>query len=211
MNDDGTMARRPDLEVFAEQHGIKIGTIADLIHHRIAHEKTVKRVKVRQIDTEYGAFELRTYLDEARDEYHHALVKGNVSGDEPVLVRVHIPSPLRDFFTLHEPGKPHYPRWTFHKAMKQVSEEKNGAVILINADHGSSGREVEASLEEAFGDRVKSSQPGSEHIQFQQVGVGSQILRELGIKKLRLMGAPIKYAGLSGFDLEVVENIEAEE
>src|SRR5690554_3887271 len=92
LNDDGSMARRPDLETFAHQHGIKIGTIADLIYHRIAHEKTVECVKLREIETEYGHFELRTYHDEARDEYHHALVKGVVRPESPTLVRVHIPS-----------------------------------------------------------------------------------------------------------------------
>ena len=209
MNDDGTMARRPDLEEFARQHGIKIGTIADLIHHRIAHEKTVECVKTRQIATEFGSFQLRTYLDEARGEYHHALVKGQVRGDHPTLVRVHIPSQLRDFLTLVEPGKEKYPRWTFHKAMERLATEDSGVIIMINAETGLDGRSVEESLEDVFGERVKQSQPGSEQIQFQQVGVGSQILRDLGVQKMRLMGPPIKYAGLSGFDLEVVEYVTA--
>src|SRR5690606_140922 len=209
MNDDGTMARRPDLEEFARQHGIKIGTIADLIHHRIAHERTVECVKTRQIATEYGAFQLRTYLDEARGEYHHALVKGQIRADHPTLVRVHIPSQLRDFLTLVDPGKEKYPRWTFHKAMERLATEDSGVIIMINAETGLDGRSVEESLEDVFGERVKQSQPGSEQIQFQQVGVGSQILRDLGVQKMRLMGPPIKYAGLSGFDLEVVEYVTA--
>ncbi|MFA5494518.1 MAG: bifunctional 3,4-dihydroxy-2-butanone-4-phosphate synthase/GTP cyclohydrolase II [Porticoccaceae bacterium] len=210
LNDDGSMARRPDLETFAHQHGIKIGTIADLIHHRIAHEKTVECVKLREIETEYGHFELRTYHDEARDEYHHALVKGVVRPESPTLVRVHIPSQLRDFLTLVEPGKDKYPRWTFHKAMDQLARADSGVVIIINAETALSGRAVEENLEDVFGERIKQSQPGSEQIQFQQVGVGSQILRDIGVQKIRLMGPPIKYAGLSGFDLEVVEYVTAE-
>ena len=213
MNDDGTMARRPDLEVFAEQHGIKIGTIADLIHHRIAHEKTVECTKVREIETDFGAFELRTYLDTTRDEYHHALVKGDVSGAEPALVRVHVPSQWRDLLTLREPGNEEYARWTFHKAMARIAEEGNGVMIVINApsEHLNSGAALEDRLAELHGERNRHTQPGSEHIQFQQVGIGSQILRDLGVTKMRVLGPPIKYAGLSGFDLEVVENIASEE
>ena len=208
MNDDGTMARRPDLEIFAEQYGLKIGTIADLIHHRIAHEKTVECATVRQIDTDFGPFELRTYLDTTRDEYHHALIRGQIVPDQPTLIRVHVPNPLRDLINLREPGKEGLPRWTFHSAMKRISQEDCGVIIIINSD-GDTGT-LESRLEEVFGERVKHTQPGSEHIQFQQVGVGSQILHDLGITKMRLLGAPIKYAGLSGFDLEVTENISAE-
>jgi 3,4-dihydroxy 2-butanone 4-phosphate synthase/GTP cyclohydrolase II len=211
MNDDGSMARRPDLEIFAEQHNLKIGTIADLIHHRIAHEKTVNCTKVRQIETELGQFELRTYFDEARGQYHHALVKGSIRPDHPTLVRVHIPTQLRDFLLLVEPGQDKYPRWTFHKAMYQLSKEDSGVIIIINADNMEGGAGVEDRLEGLFGERLKQSQPGSEHIQVQQVGVGSQILRDLGVTKMRLMGAPVKYAGLSGFDLEVVEHVAAPE
>lgn len=211
MNDDGTMARRPDLEQFAQQHGIRIGTIADLIHHRIAHEKTVECVKTRMIDTEYGHFELRTYRDESRGEYHHAVVKGNIDPDSPTLVRVHMPSQLRDFLSLREPGRDSYPRWTVHKAMAKLAGEDSGVMILLNADNELSGRAREEELEYLYGERPRQSQPGSEQIQFQQVGVGSQILRDLGVHKIRLMGPPIKYAGISGFDLEVVDFLAPEQ
>ena len=206
MNDDGTMARRPDLEIFAEQYGIKIGTISDLIHHRITHEKTVECVTVRQITTDFGSFEMRTYLDTTRDEYHHALIKGRV-GDMPTLVRVHVPNPLRDLITIREPGREDFPRWTFHSALERIAHEESGVMIIINSTADQDGNTMEARLEEIYGDYVKPSQPGSEHIQVQQVGIGSQILRDLGVTKMRLLGAPIKYAGLAGFDLEVVEHI----
>ena len=213
MNDDGTMARRPDLEVFAEKHGLKIGTISDLIHHRIAHEKTVECTKVRQIETDFGPFELRTYLDSTREEYHHALVKGAINPDEPTLVRVHVPSQWRDLITLREPGGVGYSRWTFHEAMARIAKEGAGVVLIISPHipHIHSGTLLETRLEELFGERSKHTQPGSEHIQFQQVGLGSQILRDIGVTKMRVLGPPIKYAGLSGFDLEVVENISANE
>lgn len=204
MNDDGTMARMPDLKEFSVKHGIKIGTIADLIHYRLAHEKTVECTKVRQIETDFGEFELRTYRDTVSGLNHHALIKGELVVDEPTLVRVHASDSLRDFLPLHEPGKEHHHRWTFTGAMERISKEGKGVLVLLgNADQV----EREQKLEEIFGERVKATQPGSEHIQFQQVGVGSQILRELGVHKMRLMGAPIKYAGISGFDLEVVEHV----
>lgn len=207
MNDDGTMARRPDLEIFAEQYGLKIGTISDLIHHRINHEKTVECVTVRQISTDFGAFEMHTYLDTTRNEYHHALVKGKVVPDQPTLVRVHVPNPLRDLVTLREPGREDFPRWTFHTALERIAKETSGVMIIINNEADRDRNNLESRLQEIYGDRVKPSQPGSEHIQVQQVGIGSQILRNLGVTKMRLLGAPIKYAGLSGFDLEVVEHI----
>lgn len=211
MNDDGTMARRPDLEEFARQHGIKIGTIADLIHHRLAHEKTVERVKTRQIETEYGAFQLHTYHDASRDQYHHALTKGEIDPNKPTLVRVHMPNQLRDFLALLEPERERYPRWTFQRAMEQLSHEEEGVIILLNSDGDLSGREREEELEYVLGERLRQSQPGSEHIQFQQVGVGSQILRDLGVKQIRLMGPQIKYAGISGFELEVVDFVTPEQ
>lgn len=209
MNDDGTMARRPDLEIFAKEHNLKIGTIADLIHHRIANEKTVECTKTRDIDTEYGHFQLRTYLDTAKGEYHYALIKGQVSETSPTLVRVHVPNPLRDVLSLVEPGS-NYPRWTIHKSMAKLAQEENGVIIIITPE-GLLDTTVEENLEEYFGERSKQAQPGSEQIQFQHVGVGSQILRHLGVTKMRVMGAPIKYAGLSGFDLEVVEYVSPEE
>ncbi|MGV6807741.1 MAG: bifunctional 3,4-dihydroxy-2-butanone-4-phosphate synthase/GTP cyclohydrolase II [bacterium] len=205
MNDDGTMARRPDLEIFAEKHGLKMGSIAALIEYRLANEHTVECVKTRAVDTEYGAFELLTYRDTILDQFHHALVRGHLTSDDPVLVRVHMPDPLRDLLSLNEPGAD-YPRWTFQKSLKRIAEEGRGVLVLLGQS-GAAFNAVEQSLENLFGDGLKPTQPGSEHVQFQQVGIGSQILRDLGVKHMRLMGAPIKYAGISGFDLEVVEHV----
>jgi len=207
MNDDGTMARRPDLEAFAELHGLKIGTISDLIHHRVANEKTVTCVATRQINTDFGPFEIRTYLDSTRDEHHHALVRGEITPDQPTLVRVHVPNPARDLLTLKEPGKDDFPRWTFHSALERIAREDNGVMIIISSRMDSAGDTLEVQLQDIYGDFAKPFLSGAEHIQVQQVGIGSQILRDIGVTKMRLMGAPIRYAGLGGFDLEVVENI----
>lgn len=209
MNEDGTMARRPDLEIFAEKHKLKIGTIAELIHYRIANEKTVECRDVRQVETDYGSFTLHTYFDSTRERYHYAMVKGKLGGDEPVLVRVHVPSPARDLLALHDPGIPH-PRWNMHKALQRIGSEGKGVLVLLDAGPGLLGDSLQEALINMSGEKLRATQPGSEHVQFQQVGVGSQILRDLNIHKLRLMGAPIKYAGISGFDLEVVETLQCE-
>jgi len=206
MNDDGSMARRPDLEVFAAEHGLKMGAIADLIHYRLANENTLERTCSREIETTFGAFTLHTYLDKATDIVHHALVKGELNVAEPVYVRVHAPDPVRDFLTLVEPGAK-FPRWTFHRAMKKIESLGSGVLILLGEGENHGRKNLEVQLQEVFGEKMKSSQPGSEHVQFQQVGAGSQILRSLGVKKMHLLGAPIKYAGISGFDLEVVDYI----
>lgn len=203
MNDDGSMARRPDLEIFAKTHDLKIGTIADLIHYRLRHETTVECTKIRQVETEFGSFELRTYRDVARGQVHHALVKGVVDDGEPVLTRVHLPTPLRDFFALIEPGMDE-PRWTMQGSMRKVSEAGRGVIVLLSSTIPTS-KVVEAQLERLFDnpDQAQASLPFPN----MQIGVGAQILRDLGVHKMLLLGAPVKYTGLPGFDLEVVEYI----
>ncbi len=210
MNEDGTMSRRSDLELFAQKHNLKIGTIADLIHYRIANEKTVECLGVRQVETEYGDFQLYTYFDSAREGYHYAMVKGKIDSSKPVLVRVHVASPERDLLGLHDPNVPHA-RWNAHKALARIEREGAGVLVLVDPGHEFDGAELEARLQDNLGEKVRATQPGSEHVQFQQVGVGSQILMDLHVHKMRLMGAPIKYAGISGFDLEVVETVACDD
>ncbi|MGS2722811.1 bifunctional 3,4-dihydroxy-2-butanone-4-phosphate synthase/GTP cyclohydrolase II [Porticoccus sp. GXU_MW_L64] len=204
MNEDGTMARRPDLEKFAAKHNLKIGTIADLIHYRIATEKTVECVASRDINTDYGVFQLHTYLDVARGEKHFAFVAGDLSG-EPPLVRVHVGNTLKDVFALHKPNSEH-PSWTFPKAMKMVASEGRGVVVLLC--HEESADDVEEQLQHLFDEAPVSASKAP--MVYQQVGTGSQILRELGVTKMRLLSAPFKFPALSGFDLEVVEMIDTE-
>ncbi len=200
MNEDGSMARRPDLEQFAQKHGLKIGTIEDLIHYRLRNETTVECVKVRQVDTHYGEFELRTYHDTARDQIHHALVKGDVGDGEPVLTRVHLPTPLRDYFALIEPGDTE-PKWTVREAMHHVAEAGRGVVVLLSSNVPTA-RVVEGMLE-----RIYDEAQGNPPLPNMQIGVGSQILRDLDVHKMLLMGMPVKYTGLAGFDLEVVDYV----
>ncbi|WP_018274891.1 bifunctional 3,4-dihydroxy-2-butanone-4-phosphate synthase/GTP cyclohydrolase II [Teredinibacter turnerae] len=201
MNEDGSMARRPDLEKFAAEHGIKMGTIADLIHHRVVHEKTVVCVNERKVCTEHGEFTLRTYKDSARGELHFALIKGDITGDEPVLVRVHVGSTVRDVLTVQHANQADKP-WHFQAAMKRVAVEGRGVLVLIC--HNETTAEIEESIDWLLsGKQVRPKQD----VGYKQVGTGSQILQDLGIKKMRLLSAPYNFKAISGFDLEVVDYI----
>jgi 3,4-dihydroxy 2-butanone 4-phosphate synthase/GTP cyclohydrolase II len=194
MNDDGTMARRPELEKFAEEHGLKIGTIADLIHYRLIHERTVERVSEQPLDTEVGQFNLVTYRDGVENTVHMALTLGKVCAEEPTLVRVHNMEPLRDLFLVKQPG-----RWSLRAAMAEVAKAGSGVVLLLG--NPLTGPELFAHL---------NKQPAPSPATYSTVGAGSQILRDLGVRKMRLMSSPMKFNAISGFDLEVVEYLPAE-
>lgn len=202
MNEDGTMARRPDLETFAERHQLKIGTIADLIHYRSTKEKTVEHINQRTVDTPYGRFELHTYRDEACGDTHFALVKGDIDeqADKPTLVRVHVLDTLRDVLSLKTNDQPQF-RWGFSEALAKVAENGHGVVVLISYDDSS------ADMEERL-DRFLSGQSHvSSDRSYRQVGTGAQILKDLGVTRMRLLSTPFKFSALSGFDLEVVDVI----
>ncbi|WP_086934743.1 bifunctional 3,4-dihydroxy-2-butanone-4-phosphate synthase/GTP cyclohydrolase II [Agarilytica rhodophyticola] len=202
MNEDGTMARRPELEVFAKTHGLKIGTIADLIHYRMLNEKTVTCINERQVTTQYGDFNLMTYQNSAHDELHFALVKGDVSSGEPVMVRVHVGNTSRDVLTIQR-DEQDSASWNFHRAMQCVADEGRGVVVLIC--HNETTHEIEDSIERVLtGKQARLKQDMS----YKQIGAGAQILKELGVQKMRLMSAPLKFSAISGFDLEVTEYIK---
>jgi 3,4-dihydroxy 2-butanone 4-phosphate synthase / GTP cyclohydrolase II len=203
MNEDGTMARRPDLEAFAERHGLRIGTIADLIHYRMLNEKTIEHLRVRTVQTAHGEFQLHTYLDTARNKLHFALVKGEIRPDIPVPVRVHLPSSVRDFFSIERPGT--FSSWSMAKAMAQVAAEGCGIIVVILQEE--TAEQVEEELDMLF-DRRERAIRASETV-YLQIGAGSQILRDLGAQKIRVMSAPFRFNAISGFDLEVVNYIEA--
>ncbi len=201
MNDDGSMARRPELEEFAKQHCLKIGTIADLIHYRVLNEHTIHRHAEHEIETEYGAFRLITYQDTIQGSTHFAMVKGNPTPDKPVLVRVHFASILKDLLGVVRKDSE---SWPIGKALEKVAAEGEGVVVLLDAETGESGlsQRVEEYLNPppARQRKVEVSSSGA----YLTIGTGSQILRDLGVGKMRVMSAPMRFSALSGFDLEVV-------
>jgi len=202
MNADGTMARRPDLEKFAQEHNLKMGTIADLIHYRSVKEKTVECINRRHVSTQFGDFDMLTYRDIARQELHFVLKKGDITPEEPTLVRVHVLNTARDVLTIQRESDREFKPWTFHEALKRVNEDGKGVVVLIC--HSETTTEIEESVDWMLsGKQVRPSQD----MVYKEVGTGSQILQDLGVHKMRLMSAPFRFNAISGFDLEVVEQI----
>ena len=206
MNDDGTMSRRDDLEKFAKQYDIKIGTIADLIHYKVLHEQSVERIRHGVITTDYGEFELHTFRDAFDGDLHFALTKGEISADEPTLVRVHLASTVRDLLGAHALD---HPNWNLQRCLKRVADEGKGVVVLL-AKH-ETNEDLQFGLDIAYGQQ-EAPRPiadGSNNV-YLTVGLGSQILQQVGVGKIRLMGPPIKYNAISGFNLEVVEFVASE-
>ncbi len=206
MNPDGSMARRPDLERFAKEHNLKIGTIMDLIHYRIATEKTVERTHMYRLPTEYGEFDVYCYRDLYKDgnQTHLALVKGEIKRDEPVLARVLVTDTIRDLLGV---ANPYRPSWSLHQSLKRVAQEGKGVVVVLANERGTG--DVAEQLEQFFAQREGTVPQPPQFGSYLTVGTGSQILRDVGVGKMRLLSYPTKYA-ISGFDLEVVEYIPCE-
>ena len=202
MNEDGTMARREDLEKFAKKHDLKIGTIVDLIHYRIANEHTVARVSSDDLETRYGQFTVHTYKDSISGSLHLAFVKGDIETSKPTLVRVHIPNTLRDICEVHNSDRT---SWSFNGALQRISEEGEGVAVLLSGEDY--GQDLEQNLETALADSSeveRGNRAGSDLT----IGTGSQILRDLGVGKMRLLSYPARFNAISGFDLEVVEFVQ---
>ena len=197
MNDDGTMARRNDLEIFAQKHDLKIGTIADLIHYRNISEKSVELIDKTSVETEMGDFDLHAYSDTITGDVHLALVKGELSSEKEVIVRVQQTNALHDIMGINQFGS----RWSFSDAMKKINEEGEGVLLLLYNKETSG--EILNNINFLKGKKRKDN---SETTDNRIIGVGAQILRDLGIKKIRLLGASVKYP-LTGFDLEITEFI----
>jgi 3,4-dihydroxy 2-butanone 4-phosphate synthase/GTP cyclohydrolase II len=206
MNEDGTMARRDDLENFAQKHDLKIGTIADLIHYRLVTEKTTQCVSERTVNTHYGEFTLKTYLDHARDEKHFAMVMGDVSGEKAPLVRVHINRSARDLLAI-EPREG-FQSWSTHTALEAIAKEGRGVLVLLV--YPETAEDMDRNIDQMLNISSEKTLPANEVVYF-QIGTGSQILMDLGISKMRLLSAPFKFSGISGFDLEVVEYVDYQE
>ncbi|PKO93583.1 MAG: 3,4-dihydroxy-2-butanone-4-phosphate synthase [Betaproteobacteria bacterium HGW-Betaproteobacteria-1] len=196
LNDDGSMARLPDLMAFAKQHQLKIGTIADLIHYRNQNESLVQRAAERTVMTPYGEMRLIAYADKIANATHLALVKGEPSADAETLVRVH--EPLSVFDLLDSTSNSH--SWNTLKAMQAIQQAATGVMILLNHNEGGA-------------DLVERIQHADEPVRIRQdlrnYGIGSQILLDLGVRKMKLLATPRKMPSMTGFGLEVTGYLEA--
>ncbi|MCP1622514.1 bifunctional 3,4-dihydroxy-2-butanone-4-phosphate synthase/GTP cyclohydrolase II [Pseudomonas nitroreducens] len=203
MNDDGSMARRPDLEAFAKRHGIRIGTIADLIHYRLSNEHTVARIGESELPTVHGTFRLVTYEDRIEGGVHMAMVMGDIKREEPTLVRVHVIDPLRDLVGAEYTGPKN---WTLWAALQKVAEVGHGVVVVLANNESSQALLARVPQLTQAPRQFTRSQSRI----YSEVGTGAQILQDIGVGKIRHLGAPLKYAGLTGYDLEVVETLPFE-
>ncbi|MBK5930248.1 bifunctional 3,4-dihydroxy-2-butanone-4-phosphate synthase/GTP cyclohydrolase II [Halochromatium salexigens] len=226
LNEDGTMARRPDLERFAKAHGLKIGTIADLIHYRVANEKAVIRESQGRLPTAFGTFEVTAYRDTIENDIHLALVMGEINAERPTLVRVHLQNTLCDLFGAQHPAC----GWPLDDVMRQIAGAGEGVIVVLrNRDQGDdvlaklaaitepTNRDPiqEAAQEtapEAAQETVPEAArqtsmpaPHSARNELRTYGIGAQILADVGVHRMRVMSAPKAMHGISGFDLEVVE------
>jgi 3,4-dihydroxy 2-butanone 4-phosphate synthase / GTP cyclohydrolase II len=202
LNEDGTMARRPDLEAFSDLHGIKLGTIADLIEHRNNTETTIERVATCHLPTEFGEFELVTYKDIIDGQVHYALTKGEVNSGSP-LVRVHL---IDTFTDLLRSDRNANRSWSLDAAMKRIGSEGGVLVLLGNEE----SQELLIHRVKTFEQQDKGDVPAMAKKQgiSRRVGVGSQILADLGVTNMRLLSSPTKkYHALGGFGLNVVDYV----
>jgi 3,4-dihydroxy 2-butanone 4-phosphate synthase / GTP cyclohydrolase II len=203
MNDDGTMARRPDLERFAKVHNLKIGTIADLIRYRLKNESSVERIYDEPVDTEYGAFRLCCYEDHVNKNVHVALVKGDLNATLPALVRVHIKDFMRDVVGVRSEKL----GWPLRAAIRRVANEPSGVVVILRPEETPS--DFMDNVKQLDAKPATTRNPGATVVR--TYGIGAQILKDLGLKRMRVLSAPKQLQGLSAFDLEVTEYVDGGE
>ncbi|MDA9932432.1 3,4-dihydroxy-2-butanone-4-phosphate synthase [Gammaproteobacteria bacterium] len=188
MNDDGTMARRDDLIKFGKDNNIKVGTIADLIDYRLSSNSTVEAIHEKDVSNEFGDFKLIVWRDIINDEYHFSLSKGNLQSIESPLVRVQTHSILQDTLGIEDLGK----NWSIRKSLERISKEEAGLFVLINH------RDAKSYWLNKLEDREVEPKANR-----RVIGVGSQILRALDLKKISVLGTPTKYNAVSGFNIEI--------
>ncbi len=198
LNEDGTMARLPDLIPFAKRHGLKIGTIADLIRYRSINETLVEKVAERPVNTPYGPFTLHLFKDKTVNEMHMALTCGEINPDVPVLTRVHEPFTGADFFDF-ESGRHAY---SVGDALRIVAAEGTGVVVLLRGEEDAQSLLDRFTLSPA---ELKTKKGGKWDPRM--YGIGAQILHHLNVRKMRVLSWPINIPSMAGFDLEVIEYV----
>ncbi len=197
MKDDGTMARLPDLMLFAQEHGLKIGTIADLIHYRSRNESIVERVAERVMNTNYGNFYAVAYRDKPSGSAHLALVHGDVTPLEETLVRVHQPVSILDLLEVQATTH----SWSVNSAMEAIKKAERGVLVMLNC-----GETADEMFNQFAVLNTPNARPNARaaSMDLRNYGIGAQILKDLGVGKMRLLSSPRKMPSMAGFDLEVV-------
>jgi 3,4-dihydroxy 2-butanone 4-phosphate synthase/GTP cyclohydrolase II len=210
LKEDGTMARMPDLLEFAKEHDLRIGTIEDLIRYRRQYDSLIRREGKTQFDSRYGRFQAFVYRDNLEGNEHLALVKGNIDAETVPLIRVQVHYGLYDLLSdLQEESS-----WTINKSMARMADEENAVLVILNSSAGASGLleslkdNLLENLEKGEQGAADREQPGADPETLRTFGIGSQILSDIGVTKMRVLsGSPLIMHSLAGFDLEVVEFI----
>jgi 3,4-dihydroxy 2-butanone 4-phosphate synthase/GTP cyclohydrolase II len=202
LKEDGSMARRPDLEVYARQHGLKIGTIEDLIRYRIENEKTVERVASSDLATDHGVFRVHAYHDSIDGTIHLALVMGEIDPDEPTLVRVQLQNTLSDLIDVKRAGQ----HWPLREVLQRVAREGKGVIVILRPDEPGDAL-VEQIKAYHIPDDVAAQDIPNKPDELRTYGVGAQIIADLGVQKMRVLSAPKIVHGIAGFGLEVIEYV----
>lgn len=197
LNEDGELARGAELHAFAERHGLRIGSLAELIHYRILHEGTIRRSGEYPLHTRHGEFQVMTYQDAYQGLLHLALVKGQLATGAPNLVRVQAIETLRDALGCEAEGAPM--QWNLDRALAHIAAAGSGVVVLLAQKES-----PEALLEQL---RQQGGKPRAPTFPQRTLGIGAQILRDLGVRQMRLLSFPVPYKAVSGFELEVAEFI----
>jgi len=194
MKDDGTMARLPDLQLFAAEHSLKIGTIADLIEHRSRVESLVERVGSRVLNTAFGEFTVHAFRDKPAQGVHMALVKGEWTADEAVLARVHEPMSVLDALEVNRAMH----SWSLDASLSRIAAEGRGVAVLLNC--GESAAQLLAQFD---GTARASHGPERGRMDLRSYGIGAQILRDCGVRRMNLMGNPRRMPSMAGYGLEI--------
>ena len=194
MKDDGTMARLPDLQLFAAEHGLKIGTIADLIAYRSRTESLVHKVSSRPLETAFGGFTATAFRDQPSGALHLALVKGSWAADESVAVRVHEPLSVMDAL---EVGRSMH-SWSLEASLHHISDAGAGVAVLLNC-----GETADQLMAQFDGTARSAHAPERGRMDLRSYGVGAQILRECGVQKMQLLGNPRRMPSMTGYGLEI--------
>jgi len=204
LNDDGGMARRDDLLQFARQHNLKIGTIADLIEYRLRTEQSVEIISDSTVATQFGEFRLVCVEDHVNRAVHLALVRGKIDPKTPTLVRVHRQDTLADVIGMQDPSL-HRP---LRDALAVIAAEERGVVVLLRLEE--SARDLMRAVQSLSHTEPEPDKCRDRQMDFRMFGIGAQILRALGVRRMRVLGAPKQLHALSGFGLEITEYVSAD-
>jgi 3,4-dihydroxy 2-butanone 4-phosphate synthase/GTP cyclohydrolase II len=201
LNADGTMARRPDLEKFARERGIRMGTIADLIRYRLEKERNVDRIAEQSVQTAHGEFRMYCYDDRVNRAVHVALVKGDPASEDSALVRVHLQDTLGDVVGVRS----RLLGWPLDAAIERIAKEDHGVIVLLREQETT--RDLMEMVERLGGKEAQAKTWAGDDAVLRTYGVGAQILRDLGLNRIRVLSAPKQMYAISGFDIEIVEYV----